>query len=44
VTVLEFKTGAPRTEHEAQLSTYLRAAAELFPGARPRGLLVYSTR
>ncbi|HEY7059497.1 MAG TPA: UvrD-helicase domain-containing protein [Vicinamibacterales bacterium] len=41
VTVVEFKTGRPRPDHEAQLSVYVQAARQLFPGARVEGLLVY---
>jgi hypothetical protein len=42
VTVVEFKTGQPRPDHEAQLSVYVQAARQLFPGARVEGLLVYA--
>jgi ATP-dependent exoDNAse (exonuclease V) beta subunit len=41
VTVLEFKTGAPRPEHSAQADVYRRAAAALFPGTSVRARLVY---
>jgi ATP-dependent helicase/nuclease subunit A len=41
VTVLEFKTGAPRPEHAAQADVYRRAAAALFPGTSVRARLVY---
>jgi hypothetical protein len=42
VTVLEFKTGRPRPEHEAQLELYRNAVSLLFPGAGVRARLVYS--
>ena len=42
VTVVEFKTGAPRPAHELQLSVYVRAASRLFPTANVDGVLVYS--
>jgi ATP-dependent exoDNAse (exonuclease V) beta subunit len=41
VTVLEFKTGRPRPEHEAQVELYRRAAEEIFPGHRVGARLVY---
>ncbi len=41
VTVLEFKTGAARQAHEAQLSAYVSAARGLFPGREVDGRLVY---
>jgi ATP-dependent helicase/nuclease subunit A len=41
-TVLEFKTGAPRLAHERQLALYVRAAEQLFRGAKVDGLLVYA--
>jgi ATP-dependent exoDNAse (exonuclease V) beta subunit len=41
VTVVEFKTGRPRTFHERQLSIYVRAAERLFPATRVDGLLIY---
>jgi RecB family exonuclease len=43
VTVLEFKTGRPRPEHNAQLDLYVRAAREMFPGAPVQGRLIYAT-
>ena len=42
VTVLEFKTGRPRPEHEQQVGLYRRAAARLFPDANVETYLVYS--
>ena len=44
VTVLEFKTGAARPSHQAQLQLYLRAAREVFPGADVEGRLIYNSR
>jgi ATP-dependent helicase/nuclease subunit A len=41
VTVVEFKTGAPRPVHQRQLSLYVRAAECLFPSTKVNGLLVY---
>ena len=41
VTVLEFKTGAPRPEHTAQTNLYCQAAATLFPGINVTARLVY---
>ena len=41
LTVLEFKTGRRRPEHQAQLELYRRAAQDLFPGRRVEGRLVY---
>ena len=43
VTVLEFKTGRPRPEHQRQLDLYSRAAAHLFPGHAIDSRLVYSS-
>jgi ATP-dependent exoDNAse (exonuclease V) beta subunit len=42
VTVLEFKTGAPREAHERQLGVYVRAARALFPGRTVEGRLIYA--
>jgi ATP-dependent helicase/nuclease subunit A len=39
--VLEFKTGRPRPEHEAQLELYREAASHLFPGMTIEAHLVY---
>ncbi|MBK9242002.1 MAG: UvrD-helicase domain-containing protein [Acidobacteria bacterium] len=39
--VLEFKTGAPRPEHRAQLGTYLAAVRHAFKEAAVSGELVY---
>jgi hypothetical protein len=41
VTVLEFKTGRPRPEHERQAELYRLAAEALFPGADVETQLVY---
>ena len=41
VTVIEFKTGAARPEHEAQLALYVEAARALFPGRPVDGRLLY---
>jgi RecB family endonuclease NucS len=41
ITILEFKTGRPRPEHQQQLELYAQAAKRLFPGAVVDGLLVY---
>ena len=41
VTVVEFKTGAARPEHEAQLALYVEAARALFPGRPVDGRLLY---
>ena len=40
-TVLEFKTGRPRDEHEQQLAIYIEAAVRLFPDRRVEGRLIY---
>jgi ATP-dependent exoDNAse (exonuclease V) beta subunit len=42
LTVLEFKTGRPRPEHEAQAELYRRAAEAVFPGAVVTALVVYA--
>jgi ATP-dependent helicase/nuclease subunit A len=42
-TVLEFKTGRPRSEHEHQADLYRRAVEALFPGAVVEGRLVYAS-
>ena len=44
VTLLEFKTGRPRDEHQVQLDLYRKAAERLFPGAPIDARLVYATR
>jgi hypothetical protein len=41
VSVVEFKTGRRRPEHQAQLDVYVDAARELFPGVSVSGVLVY---
>ena len=43
VTVLEFKTGSPRPEHQQQLDSYVAAARAMFPKAPVRGQLVYAS-
>ena len=42
VTVVEFKTGAPREEHRDQLAAYEEAAGALFPGRQVHGTLIYA--
>ena len=42
VTVLEFKTGRPRPEHQAQVDLYTQAAEQMFPGVRVDALLIYA--
>ncbi len=42
VTVLEFKTGARRPEHDTQLGMYVEAARQLFGDHNVGGLLVYT--
>ena len=41
LTVLEFKSGRPRAEHEAQVEIYLEAMREVFPGASIDAQLIY---
>ena len=41
VTVVEFKTGAARPEHESQLALYVEAASALFPERPVDGRLLY---
>ncbi len=41
-TVLEFKTGAPRPGHEAQLAAYVAAARRLLPDRVVEGRLIYA--
>ena len=41
VTVVEFKTGRKRAEHQQQLDVYVEAARALFPEASVDGVLVY---
>jgi ATP-dependent helicase/nuclease subunit A len=43
VTVLEFKTGRPRAEHQAQAEVYKAAAEALFPGMSVESRLVYTS-
>jgi ATP-dependent exoDNAse (exonuclease V) beta subunit len=42
VVVVDFKTGAPRAEHEAQLALYVRAVRHLCPTTAVDGLLLYA--
>jgi ATP-dependent helicase/nuclease subunit A len=42
--ILEFKTGARRPEHTAQLEIYVRAMQAAFPGTTVTGELVYPAR
>jgi ATP-dependent exoDNAse (exonuclease V) beta subunit len=42
IAVLEFKTGRPRPEHEAQTALYREAALSLFPGSRVVTQLLYA--
>ena len=41
VAVVEFKTGAPHAQHQAQLASYEEAAGVLFAGRRVEGQLIY---
>ncbi|CAN5699077.1 hypothetical protein BH18ACI5_BH18ACI5_27220 [soil metagenome] len=41
LTVLEFKTGSPRSSDQAQLDLYVRAARALFPGVEVEGRVIY---
>ncbi len=41
ITVLEFKTGRPRQEHQAQIEVYCAAARALFPDLPVESRLVY---
>jgi ATP-dependent helicase/nuclease subunit A len=41
ITVVEFKTGSPRPEHDRQLQLYVEAARALFPDQPVSGLLVH---
>ena len=43
VTVLEFKTGRPHPEHQAQAEVYRAAAQALFPAVRVESRLVYTS-
>jgi len=43
VTVLEFKTGRPRPEHQAQAEVYRAAAQALFPAVTVESRLVYTS-
>ena len=42
ITVLEFKTGGDKPEHERQLQSYVTAARAMFPNATVEGRLVYA--
>ena len=42
MTLLEFKTGRPRSEHQTQLDLYRRAAERIFPDAVIDARLVYA--
>jgi ATP-dependent helicase/nuclease subunit A len=42
IVVLEFKTGRPRPEHEAQLGLYVRAMTAVFPGVDVSGRVFYA--
>jgi ATP-dependent helicase/nuclease subunit A len=42
ITVLEFKTGRARPEHQAQVDVYRRAAEAAFPGAAVTARVVYA--
>ncbi len=41
VTVLEFKTGRPRAEHERQLAAYVEAVRQQYPGRQVDGRVIY---
>ena len=41
VTVLEFKTGRPRPEHEAQIALYCLATSRMFPDCTVDSRLIY---
>jgi ATP-dependent exoDNAse (exonuclease V) beta subunit len=43
-TLLEFKTGRPRPEHQAQLDLYLRALRQAFPAATIDARLIYTEK
>jgi ATP-dependent helicase/nuclease subunit A len=42
LTILEFKTGRPRPEHQAQVDLYTRAVQAMFPGAPVDARLIYA--
>ena len=42
ITVLEFKTGGARPEHDRQIELYVAAARAMFPNAAVEGRLVYA--
>ena len=44
LTILEFKTGRPRPEHQAQVDVYLRAMRQAFPASTIDAILVYSEK
>jgi ATP-dependent exoDNAse (exonuclease V) beta subunit len=41
LTILEFKTGGARPEHEAQISTYVAALRKIFPSREIDARLIY---
>jgi ATP-dependent exoDNAse (exonuclease V) beta subunit len=41
LTVLEFKSGRPRPEHQAQLEIYQQAMRQVFPGTSIDARLIY---
>jgi len=41
-TILEFKTGRARAEHQAQVDLYLQAMRQVFPGALIDARLIYA--
>jgi ATP-dependent exoDNAse (exonuclease V) beta subunit len=43
ITVLEFKTGRPRPEHQRQVELYRCAVEQMFPGHHVEARLVYAT-
>jgi DNA helicase-2/ATP-dependent DNA helicase PcrA len=43
ITVLEFKTGRPRSEHQVQTNLYRQAAQALFPNRRVVTQLLYAS-
>ena len=42
MTVMEFKTGKSRPEHQAQVEVYRQAIERLFPGVPVEAHLVYA--
>ena len=41
LTILEFKSGRPRPEHQEQVEIYLKAMRRIFPGASVDARLIY---